>query len=234
MLRSWLHSLIGWIFASRDKTYAQFGAFADVLKSPGEPVPLVLLSMRSMQVGPVIARIERALSVEGAIPAVEAMLANPDWRTQLVGALALILDGGRRLSPTALWAAIDAGSWVTPQLVATGYLVDPAFPARVRERLEANCSVVVPANLSAVERHRATGPATAEQRSAKLLASLVRIGMLVPALTGWLRTAASRPELAALQAADRDKSGNIAENWLKSVQTHLKSRSRAPVPGSGR
>jgi hypothetical protein len=90
--------------------------------------------------------------------------------------------------------------------------------------------VAVPANLSAAERHRATGPATPEQRSAKLLASLVRIGMLAPSLTGWLRTAASRPDLAALQAADRDKSGNIAENWLRNIERELRSRGRSLAP----
>jgi len=231
MPTSWFHSLLGWVFASRDKTFSEFGPFADVLKAPGEPAPLVLLFMRSVESGAVIDRIDKALAAEEAVRGVEALFASPDWRPHLVGAVALILDGDRRLDPAALWRAVDAGSWVTPQLVATAYLADPSFPARVRERLEANCAIQVPTKLSAGERHRATGPAAPEQRSAKLLASLVRIGLLVPALTGWLRTAASRPQLAALQSADRDKSGNIAENWLKSVQAALKARGRAAAPG---
>ncbi len=129
-----------------------------------------------------------------------------------------------------MWQSIDAGSWVTPQLVTTAYFVDPSFAERVRERIDAKCAVTVPANLSPGERHRATGPATPEQRSAKLLASMIRIGMLAPGLTGWLRTAASRPELAALQAADRDKSGNIAENWLKNLERQFSSRGRTLAP----
>jgi hypothetical protein len=230
MRRSWWHSLIGWVFANRDGTHAEFGPFAAVLKAPGEPAALSLLSMRGTEVGAVIDRIERALSADDSVRGAAALFASPDWRPHLIGAVALIVDGGRRLDSTALWTAIDAGSWVTPQLVTTAYLVDPAFAERLRDRIGATCTVVVPANLSPAERHRATGPATPEQRSAKLLASLVRIGMHAPALTGWLRTAASRPELAALQAADRDKSGNIAENWLENADRQFRARGRALVP----
>jgi len=186
--------------------------------------------MRGAGAGVVISRIEQALSSDDAVQGVGALFASPDWRPHLIGAVALILDAGQRLDPTGLWQAIDAGSWVTPQLVATAYFIDPAFADRVRQRIDARCAVVVPANLSPAERHRATGPATPEQRSAKLLASLVRIGMLAPGLTGWLRTAASRPELAALQAADRDKSGNIAVNWLESIDKQFRSRGRTLAP----
>ncbi len=230
MARSWFHSLIGWVFASRDSTYGQFGPFAAVLKSPGAPAPLTLLSMRGAEANAVIGRIEEALSADDAVRWVGALFASPDWRPHLIGAVALILDAGRRLDSAGMWHAIDAGSWVTPQLVTTAYFTDPSFAERVRERIDGNCVVSVPANLSAAERHRATGPATPEQRSAKLLASLVRIGMLAPSLTGWLRTAASRPELAALQAADRDKSGNIAENWLKNIERQFKSMGRTLAP----
>jgi hypothetical protein len=234
MVGSWLHSLIGWIFSSRDMTYAEFGPFAGILKSAGEPAPLILLSMRSAEVGAVIDRIEQAMTSEDAVRGVDALFASPDWRPHLLGAVALLLDTGRRFDPSAMWKAIDAGSWVTPQLVTTAYLIDPSFADRLRERIAAKCAVVIAPNLSAVERHRATGPATPQQRSAKLLASLVRIGMLAPALAGWLRAASSRPEFAALQAADRDKAGNIAENWLKNVETQFRVRGRALVPPAGR
>jgi hypothetical protein len=233
MYRSWFHSLLGWVFASRDKTYDEFGPFAVVLKSPGEPAPLILLSMRGAEAGAVIDRIEHALAADDARKGVEALFASPDWRPHLIGAVALILDAGRRLEPSGMWKAIDAGSWVTPQLVAAAYLIDPRFADRVRDRIEAKCAVVVPEDLSPGERHHATGPATPEQRSAKLLASLVRIGMHAPALTAWLRTAASRPDLAALQSADRDKSGNIAENWLQNVDRRLRSRGRVLAPAGG-
>jgi len=234
MVGSWLHSLLGWIFSSRDKTYAEFGPFGGILKLPGEPTPLKLLSMRSLEVGAVIDGIEQAAASEDAVRGVDALFASPDWRPHLLGAVALILDAGRRFDPSPLWKAIDAGSWVTPQLVTAAYLIDPAFAARLRDRIDARCAVVIPPNLSPEERHRATGPATPEQRSAKLLASLVRIGTLAPALAGWLKTAVRRPELATLLAADPDNSGNIAENWLKNVESQLRSRGRALAPAGHR
>jgi hypothetical protein len=234
MVGSWLHSLIGWIFSSRDKTYAEFGPFAGILKSPGEPAPLKLLSMRSGEGGEGVGRSEQTRSSEDAVRGVDALFASPDWRPHLLGAVALLLDAGRRLDPSPLWTAVDAGSWVTPQLVTTAYLIDPSFPDRLRDRIDAKCTVVIPPNLSPTERHRASGPASPEQRSAKLLVSLVRIGMLVPALGGWVTTQAGRPELAALQAADRDKSGNIAENWLKNVESQFRSRGRALAPAGRR
>jgi hypothetical protein len=234
MVGSWLHSFIGWIFSNRDKTYAEFGPFAGILKSSGEPAPLILLSMRGVEVGAVIDRIEQAMASEGAVQGVDALFASPDWRPHLLAAVALILDAGRRFDPSALWKAVDGGSWVTPQLVTAAYLIDPSFAERLRDRIDAKCAVVIAPNLSPLERHRATGPATPEQRSAKLLASLVRIGMLAPALAGWLRTASSRPELAALQAADRDKAGNIAENWLKNLEGQLRARGRTLAPAGRR
>ena len=65
-----------------------------------------------------IDRVEQALSLQGAEEFVDVMFDDPNWRPHLVGAIALILDDGSRLSPTALWHAIDAGSWVIPQLVS--------------------------------------------------------------------------------------------------------------------
>jgi hypothetical protein len=118
--------------------------------------------------------------------------------------------------------------------VTAAYLVDPSFPDRLQDRIDARCEVKMPAHLSPAERHRATGPATAEQRSAKLLVSLLRIGRLVPALADRLAAAARRADLKALQAADRDKSGNIAENWLKNLESQFRSRGRALTPAGRR
>jgi hypothetical protein len=58
--------------------------------------------------------------------------------------------------------------------------------------------------------------------------------MLAPGLAGWLRAASGRPELADLQAADRDKAGNIAENWLKNVESQLRARGRTLAPAGRR
>jgi hypothetical protein len=205
-----------------------------LVESGGKPAPLLLLSMRSGETRPVIDRIEHALSCQGAARSADALLASPDWRHHLVAAVALILDAGARFDPAPLWAAMDAGSWVTPQLVATAYLVDPSFPDRLQSRIKAGCPVEVPSNLSPLERHRATGPASPEQRSAKLSASLLRIGLLVPSIAAGLKPVMNTPKLAALQVADRDNSGNIAENWLKNVESQLRSAGRVLAPAGRR
>jgi hypothetical protein len=235
VIRSGLHSLLGWLLSGRARARSAFGPFAPVLlEASGEPAPLLLLSMRSGEASAAIDRIERALASEGSAGSVDAMLASPDWRPHLVAAVALILDTGQRLDPAPLWAAIDGGSWVTPQLVATAYLIDPSFPDRLRTRIKAGCPVEVPANLSPQERHRATGPASPEQRSAKMSVSLMSIGLLAPSLAGWLKSAANGPQLAALRAADRDHSGNIAENWLKNVESQFRSAGRTLAPAGRR
>ena len=203
MVGSWLQSVLGWLFSGRKRSAAEFGPFASVLESPGAPAPLLLLSMRGSETGGLIDRIAQASTRPHAAASVDAMFESPDWRPHVIAAVALILDGGERLDPTPLWAAIDSGSWVTPQLVATAYLIDPAFAERLRARLESRCAVQVPAGLSAAERHRATGPATSEERSAKLLAALLQIGMLVPSLARRVASAAHDPQLATLRAADR-------------------------------
>lgn len=232
MLRSWFHRLIGWLLASRDRSYAEFGAFAAVLRGadPRVPEPLSLLSMSGPDVGAVIERIEQALGACDPAPGVDAMFASPDWRPHLIAATALLLDGRRRLDPAAMWRAIDAGSWVTPQLVATAYLIDPAFVERLRERIESGCGIAAPPGLSRAQRYRATGPASVEERSAKLLTSLLRMGARVPSLVPWLRGVSKQPRLAALQTIDRDQSGNIADNWLCNVMRQFQARGRALSP----
>jgi len=109
MFRSWLHSLLGWVFASRDDTDVQFGPFAAVLKSPGEPAPLTLLAMRNTEVGVVIDRSTGAVCRQCRQRSRSAVC-EPDWRPHLIGAVALIVDAGgasirrqcgRRLTPAA-------------------------------------------------------------------------------------------------------------------------------------
>jgi hypothetical protein len=63
-----------------------------------------------------------------------ALLAERGWRAQLV-ACAAIVAGGEASLAHALWAPIDAGSWIAPQLVAAAFLVDARFTERAEERL---------------------------------------------------------------------------------------------------
>ena len=147
--------------------------------------------------------------------------------------MALVLDDSRQFAPASLWRAVDAGSWVTPQLVVTAYFVDPEFPRSVVERIEALCPVSVPASLTPLERHSATGPANAVQRSAKMMSSLVFIGRRLPSLATWLDTMCADVEVAELLAQDVDDTADICEEWLEQLTFQFARRGRQLKPRAG-
>lgn len=97
-----------------------FAADATALLLLQEPAPLV--------------RIAATLSGCWRTEAPE-LLADAEWRAQLVATVALTLGGADAASSAALWRAVDGASWVTPQLVAAAFLVDARFEARAEERL---------------------------------------------------------------------------------------------------
>jgi hypothetical protein len=107
----------------------KFGPFASAFEKGQLAVPghLALLSLRGPESDVVIDRIQTAMRSEDPRRWVDALFDDPNWRAHLVGAIALLLDAGSRLSTAPLWHAIDAGSWVTPQLVVTAYFTDPSF-----------------------------------------------------------------------------------------------------------
>lgn len=209
-----------------------FGPFDQVFATGDLDVPgyLELLGLRNDSAQIVIDRIERAMSLEDSCPWIDALFDDPNWRPHLVGAIALVLDDARHLPIAGLWRAVDSGSWVTPQLVVSAYLVDSGFPDQCRKRLARAAPVSPPAGLSPIERHSATGPGSIRHRSAKLLASLIAVGCLVPSLTSWIGQARSKPEIASLIAEDIDDSGNIAEGWLAAVKRQFALRGRDLKP----
>jgi hypothetical protein len=77
----------------------------------------------------------RAALASTAASEPQHLLEEVGWRAQLVGAFALAVAGGDQKACTALWRAMDSGSWVSPQLAATAFLIDPAFELRAEERL---------------------------------------------------------------------------------------------------
>jgi hypothetical protein len=166
-----------WLFGgtqSQSTGLTDFGPFAAVWRDG--PGPLPLLHMRSDHVQPVLSRVSDALALADDSPSyVQLMLQDPNWRLHLVAAVATLLSSDRSNYAPALWAAFDAGSWVAPPLACTLYFVDPEFAPAARRRVVALCPVAAPTGLSAAERHSATGPAGLGQRSAKNLASLLRV-----------------------------------------------------------
>ncbi len=63
------------------------------------------------------------------------LLDDRNWRLQLVACAALVLSGGDDATEVGVWRALDQGSWIAPQLVATAFLLDAEFVARAEERL---------------------------------------------------------------------------------------------------
>jgi hypothetical protein len=195
-----------------------------------------LLSAPACQQDPtaqvVIDRIERALARDGALRFIDILFDDPNWRPHLVGAIALILDDGDRLEAGGLWRAIDAGSWVIPQLVVIALMVDREFPARLVERVESLCPVSVPLGLSPAERHSATGPGSSRQRSAKLLASLLSVGTAVPSLSSRIAGFREEPAVVELLKQDVDKASDIAASWQRQLVEQFRLRGRALKPKS--
>ena len=211
---------------------AQFGPF-QALFEPGRfevPLYLELLNWSGRDIQTAIDLIDEALTRNDATNWVDKLLDDANWRPHLVAALALVLDDGGRLDTGALWRAIDAGSWVTPQLVATAYFVDRTFPERVRERMSALCPVVLPAGLSTIARHSATGPSGITGRSAKMMSSLLTLARLIPGLPSDVRQTIESPEFKELLNWDVDRSGHIAAEWAKQLTRHFAVRDRVLRP----
>ena len=210
----------------------QFGPFADAFGQRELDVPgyLELLHLANPGVQVVIDRIERAALLDEAPGFVDALFDDPNWRPHLVGAIALVAADGRLGEASALWRAVDAGSWVTPQLVVTALFVDPRFSERLVERMESSCPISPPAGLSPIEQHSATGPANTVQRSAKLLASLLSVGKAVPKLSVWLGDVRAQPAVVEMLQHDVDDASNIADAWRKQLVAQFARRGRVLVP----
>jgi hypothetical protein len=210
----------------------KFGPFASAFENGQLAVPgyLALLNLDGPDTDVVIDRIQSSMRSEDLVRWVDALFDDPNWRAHLVGAIAVLLDGGARLTAAPLWGAIDAGSWVTPQLVVTAYFADPNFPEHLIARLDHRCEIAVPSGLSPFTRHSATGPGGAVHRSAKLLSSLLCIGKRLPALASFLERASAEPDIAELLGKDIDNSSTITDRWYTQLTAHFASRQRELTP----
>jgi len=205
--------------------------FADAFTQDGLEAPgyMYLLGLGDAATQVVIDRIERALA-GGAFQFVDGLLDDPNWRPHLVGAIALILDDGDHLDARSLWRAIDAGSWVNPQLVVTALMVDREFPIRLVERVESSCPISPAPGLSPIERHSATGPGNTRLRSAKLLASLLSVGTALPSLSSWIAGVREEPRVIELLQLDFDNAPSIAASWQTNLVEQFFVRGRLLKP----
>jgi hypothetical protein len=206
-----------------EPTQRRFGVFSPLFDS--EPGYLDLLHLDSPKGNLAVSRVIKygRLSSDPFLD-IDRLLDEENWRPHLVAAVALSVLGYNRAAFTKLWAAFDAGSWVTPQLAVVAYLRDPDFPGQARVRLEARCPVDAfrVTQSSPLERHLAVGPAGATERSAKAASALIYLlNLLGP--SDWLTAELATPDLTALLSGDRDHASTIAEGWLLSLKTILNS-----------
>jgi hypothetical protein len=203
---------------------ASFGPFAGVFKCDDLEVPghLQLLGLAEPGAQIVIDRVANALQCDDSARWIAALLRDLNWRPHLVGAIALLLQPS--LDHELLWNAVDGGSWVTPQLIVTATFVDPLFRDNARSRVAALCPVAVPVGLTPSERHSATGPAGAEARSAKMLASLIAASVEFPDLAQWREDVLRDERVRSLLHMDRDASDRIVRSWSTAVRSAFLAR----------
>ena len=201
-----------------------FGTFSPMFKATAGYLELLNLATPGKRRAVSLA-VKCCRASENPHQEIAEMLKEMDWRPHIVAAVAIaVLDFDQR-SIHQLWAAIDGGSWVTPQLAAIAYLKDPQFAACARTRIEARCPVYERFADSTTESDGdcATGTKGTTIQVAKMAAALVRLVSLLPGPPEWIETERSSPEILDLLSCDVDVSGNIAERWSVRLTTILRS-----------
>ncbi|HEY1693095.1 MAG TPA: O-acetyl-ADP-ribose deacetylase [Polyangiaceae bacterium] len=179
--------------------FAAFPSFAPLFEkrpTSGVPAHLQLLNLAPDAVEAVDAVRDATMrSGERLDVEIAALLAERNWRPQLVGAVAVLVAEANDARLTALWSAIDRPCWISPQLVAVASFADAAFDARARARLDRR------------------GPGSIADHPAKTLSALFRVSELRAGASEWFAPYAASEELRAILASDTDRGGEIAERW---------------------
>lgn len=155
---------------------------------------------------------------------ISSLLSDTNWRPQLVGAVAAVLDGPKAVVAQALWRAFDGGSWVSPQLAVCAFYVDRDFSVQAKARIERGCPVSIgapPRDLQeAVVRHVEAGPAGPQARSAKAMAALLYLCGLRQECESWLGVFEHDPSVRRLLEEDPDRGDEIAKGWKDELNRH--------------
>ena len=208
--------------SSNEAPFANYPAFQPMFE-PAEDIPVpVYLTLLNLGSGSELAItiLRRILGGNTDLtPQVVALLADFNWRPQLVGAVAMGLGAANEESRDALWHAFDSGSWVSPQLAAIAFLVDEDFEARSRLRIEAGCSINLDRlqGLDWVVKHSAAGPGNSASHSSKALSALSGLCQRLPETHTWLEPLLSREETQHSLKSDYDGGGRIATGWLDAL-----------------
>jgi hypothetical protein len=203
--------------------FSEFGPFAIAFEDGGLSAPghLVLLNlMTGEEAQLVIEKIYGAMASGQSQLWIDALLAERDWRPHLPAAIAFLLDRGLTLQREPLWRAIDAGSWVTPQLAVVAYFSDPCFAASATLRL--NRFAAQPDGLPESE-----GQANAP----KIIASLLGVFALDPALKESVAKWKSVPAIQVLLGqGDAWDINDIVASWMAAVRAQFAIRGVTLTP----
>ncbi len=158
-------------------------------------------------------------------PAICDELKASGWRHHLVACVAAIISGYDQQVVALLWAQLDAGSWVTPQLAVALHFRDPDFVQGARSRVERGCPIQRSPLLPLDEYAQSAAAARMPKDSPKAVASLLYLLQLESPTPEWLATLSISLETKALLARDFDDSGRIAAAWLERI-TRLTGENR--------
>ena len=120
---------------SEEALFPKYAAFQPMFEhAESVPVPLYL-TLLNLGGGCEVAlkRLRQVLDSNADLtPQIVALLDELNWPPQLVGALAMHFGAANEESRVALWQAFDSGSWVSPQLAASAFLLNEDFEAQAR------------------------------------------------------------------------------------------------------
>ena len=199
--------------------HPDFGIFEPVFESAHGY--LALLGLSSTDSAEAVELVRNCCSkVSSPTSDICRLLEESNWRPHLVAAVAVIVSGFDPEAARLLWHRLDCGSWVTPQIAAALFLIDPDFPAQTRARLEVRCPVNSSELLlmTQIERHSATGPAGTIHRSAKAAAALLQLAQMATPVPTWVQDMRAANDMQVLLAQDIDGSDEIAESWLNRIR----------------
>jgi O-acetyl-ADP-ribose deacetylase (regulator of RNase III) len=210
--------------ALRNETLGAFPSFTALFERDErlQVTPYLSLLNASSGAGTAVALVRESTARSGNLDLeIAALLAQNNWRPQLVGAVALILAGPSEGRLAALWEAIDRPCWVSPQLVATVSLVDANFDAQARMRLDRRGTLDARDVLAMPwpERHSAIGPNSIDGHAAKTLSAFLSICEGRSSASAWIRPYLADEQLRGIVAQDQDGGGGIARDWLQSMVT---------------
>ena len=180
---------------------------------------LILLSVDLKQTHIVLNRITERLKTEISQIQIDELCHSLNWRMHIVAAWILLLDDQKLYNSNGLWNAIDAGSWVTPQLIVTAYLRSSDFEEQASKRLSKSYPALTSHVFSEEQQRRNNRPKRIKSVLAKRFNSL-------QAVMGYEKAASilGKEPLDEAIANDIDDCDDIVRVWQARVLQKLHER----------